>query len=465
MTITTGNALPIATISADVSTDAQSSDPVQMLLDGTSLVDATSLPPGFQSLLDQQMNMQDAAISPNPAAAEATPEAAMQSILGMSRNSEQGSSNKATATLSASTDTAQAEADRVSLENAGTIDNWSPAMPVVANMAETVPGKTANDAQQDSKVDDGKDIVVVPIAVAIDTPEQGFRRATGGESLPLVRQTVALPSVILAAHKQTMQPRDEALAHTGRTASPVKDDTPSFTLTGEQGGGDSEQNFKQADGLKFSLDTPHHESLKLASLTADQATAQAQPPASAGDASDAWQIKGEFNIHAAQQPSATVSANPVQPTLHSLHLPAQASPLQWGDALSEKVSMLINHKRDRAEIRIDPPHLGKLDIQIHLKADSATIQIHTHHAATRDLIDAASFRLKDFLHNSGYSAVDVNVSHRDQSMGQGAHGGQQQAADVSEISEPSSALLPETHAATRRIHACLSVQGVVDYFA
>ena len=106
-------------------------------------------------------------------------------------------------------------------------------------------------------------------------------------------------------------------------------------------------------------------------------------------------------------------------SLQTLQLAPQATASQWGDALGEKVSLLLSNKLSSAEIRLDPPHLGKLDIQIQLKDDSATITIHTQHAQTRDLIDSASARLREFLQEAGYSSVDVDVSHREQSMAQG----------------------------------------------
>jgi flagellar hook-length control protein FliK len=46
--------------------------------------------------------------------------------------------------------------------------------------------------------------------------------------------------------------------------------------------------------------------------------------------------------------------------------------------------------------------------------------IHTQHAQTRDLVDSSSFRLREILHNAGYSSVDVNVSHHDSSSNQHA---------------------------------------------
>ena len=118
----------------------------------------------------------------------------------------------------------------------------------------------------------------------------------------------------------------------------------------------------------------------------------------------------------------TAAQQVLPPHLQAISVSNSANNQQWGDALGERVSFLINQKLNSAEIRIDPPHLGKLDIQIHIKDDAAQVVIHTQHAQTRDLIENSSLRLREILQDAGYSSVDVNVSHRDSSSQQQASG-------------------------------------------
>jgi flagellar hook-length control protein FliK len=127
------------------------------------------------------------------------------------------------------------------------------------------------------------------------------------------------------------------------------------------------------------------------------------------------------------------------------------------------VSLLINNKLNSAEIRIDPPHLGKLDIQIQLKDDSATISINTHNAQTRELIDSASVRLREFLQEAGYSSVDVNVSHREQSMAQGDLSDQDQQSDSNDQQQSSDQ--SELAAAHQAELSLMIDDGRIDYFA
>jgi len=148
--------------------------------------------------------------------------------------------------------------------------------------------------------------------------------------------------------------------------------------------------------------------------------------------------------------------------LQTLQLAPQATASQWGDALGEKVSLLLSNKLNSVEIRLDPPHLGKLDIQIQLKDDSATITIHTQHAQTRDLIDSASARLREFLQEAGYNSVDVDVSHREQSMAQDDMSEQHQQQDDNDQQLSSRNDVTEMHQGELSL---MLDNGRVDFFA
>ena len=95
-----------------------------------------------------------------------------------------------------------------------------------------------------------------------------------------------------------------------------------------------------------------------------------------------------------------------------MSLARNADSTQWGTGLSERINWMIDQKQNTATIRIDPPYLGKLDVQIKIVDDATMITIQTQHAQTRDLIESASTRLRDFLQESGYQNVNVDVSQR-----------------------------------------------------
>lgn len=157
------------------------------------------------------------------------------------------------------------------------------------------------------------------------------------------------------------------------------------------------------------------------------------------------------------------TTTPMPAELPPLTVPPNASQTQWGQALGERVAFLINHKLNSAEIRIDPPHLGKLDIQIQLKDDSALVVIQTQHAQTRDMVENSSVRLREFLQQAGYDSVDVSVSHRE-SGPQQDQSGEHYASPANDDSDNlASSLTVENEP---MLAASMSVsESRIDYFA
>ena len=100
-------------------------------------------------------------------------------------------------------------------------------------------------------------------------------------------------------------------------------------------------------------------------------------------------------------------------SLQSMSLGRGETSTEVGNGLAERVQWMVNHKQNVAHIRLDPPLLGKLDVQVKVMDDVATITIQTQQGMTRDMIDAASHRLREALQESGFENVNVDVSHRE----------------------------------------------------
>ncbi len=110
--------------------------------------------------------------------------------------------------------------------------------------------------------------------------------------------------------------------------------------------------------------------------------------------------------------STAASNTGLPPHLESLALPRQAGAADWASGLGERVGWMIDRRQNSATIRLDPPMLGKLDVQVRVADDATTITIQAQHAPTRELIEASATRLRDFLQESGFQNVNVDVSQR-----------------------------------------------------
>ena len=86
----------------------------------------------------------------------------------------------------------------------------------------------------------------------------------------------------------------------------------------------------------------------------------------------------------------------------------------WDQALGEKVTWMIGQKLQAAEIRMNPPHLGPLEVKIQWHNDQTQIQFASHHAVVRDALEAALPRLRELMTQAGVDLGQVDVSAHSQ---------------------------------------------------
>ncbi len=91
-------------------------------------------------------------------------------------------------------------------------------------------------------------------------------------------------------------------------------------------------------------------------------------------------------------------------------LPAQAGTEAWQHQLGEKILWLVGQKLHEARIHLNPADLGPIDIQIQIHKDQAQIQMHATQALTRDMLDAAAWRLRETLAGQGLNLSGFDVS-------------------------------------------------------
>lgn len=130
----------------------------------------------------------------------------------------------------------------------------------------------------------------------------------------------------------------------------------------------------------------------------------------------------------------------------------------WDRSLGDRVQWMVNQNVQVAELRLNPPSLGPIEIRVQVEGDRTLVNFVAPQAAVREAIDAALPRLREMFAEGGMT-LDVSVSHQDarqargESDGQGAGGG----AQAGEAVEPSGAT-GETQAVRQGL-------GLVDYYA
>ncbi len=94
---------------------------------------------------------------------------------------------------------------------------------------------------------------------------------------------------------------------------------------------------------------------------------------------------------------------------------------QWNSQVGERINWMVNSNMQRAEIRLDPPELGNLDIRLNLAKDNqASILIHVSNATAKEAIESAIPRLREMFEQQGLNLVNVDVSQQNLSQQQSA---------------------------------------------
>jgi hypothetical protein len=94
--------------------------------------------------------------------------------------------------------------------------------------------------------------------------------------------------------------------------------------------------------------------------------------------------------------------------------PPVATPLGhpgWDAEMSERIVWMTSKSMSSAEIHLNPPNLGPVEVRISLNQDQqASIQFVSPHAAVREALEAAMPKLRDLFGAQQLSLADVSVS-------------------------------------------------------
>ena len=131
-------------------------------------------------------------------------------------------------------------------------------------------------------------------------------------------------------------------------------------------------------------------------------------------------------IASLQNTAASVAAPALQPVQITINAPVTQD--KWSDEFSQKITWLASSSKDQtAELHLNPPQLGPLDVVIKVSGDQATALFTSPHAAVRDAIEQAMPRLRDMLADNGIMLGNATVSDQTP-RDQGQSGAQRSSA-------------------------------------
>jgi flagellar hook-length control protein FliK len=104
------------------------------------------------------------------------------------------------------------------------------------------------------------------------------------------------------------------------------------------------------------------------------------------------------------------AAPPSSPALPNITLTAPFNQAGWDQALGERVQWMAGQGIQRANIKLNPAHLGPMEVRIQIQNDQANVQFNSAHGVVRDALEAALPRLRDMFDSAGVELTDVDVS-------------------------------------------------------
>ena len=107
--------------------------------------------------------------------------------------------------------------------------------------------------------------------------------------------------------------------------------------------------------------------------------------------------------------SNSASGVPLNTTLQDIHVDLPVGQSKWGGEFAQKVVWLSSQQNQVAEIRLNPAHLGPVEVMLSITQDQATAQFSSPHLAVREAIEQALPRLREMMAENGITLGNVMV--------------------------------------------------------
>lgn len=167
-------------------------------------------------------------------------------------------------------------------------------------------------------------------------------------------------------------------------------------------------------------------------------------------------------VSAIMSASQSRAASEIKIPVGSVQPPVGAS--GWGDALGQKVVWMAGQHQQVAELHLNPPNLGPMEVRLTISNDQVSALFVSHQPAVREAIEAAMPRLREMFADSGMMLGNATVSSdslpQQQNSGQERHSGAEPRPDFPLVDGYS---MPVTSRGI--VHLPGDGRGMVDLFA
>ena len=165
--------------------------------------------------------------------------------------------------------------------------------------------------------------------------------------------------------------------------------------------------------------------------------------------------------------TSNVAPPPAAPALHrdsSLAVNTPVRDQNWATDLGQKVVWLANADKQSAQLTLNPPEMGPIEISLDVDKGTASVSFTSANAEVRDALETALPRLREMFASAGIELGQTNVGAQSFSQQQAGYGEQNQSS--SRAMSDNAILGTETIGTLQTgVLAARQGNGMVDLFA
>ncbi|WP_334030884.1 flagellar hook-length control protein FliK [Burkholderia orbicola] len=240
-----------------------------------------------------------------------------------------------------------------------------------------------------------KDATAQPIdpASSRDALQAALAKLTGGAG------AIAMPATGTSAAATPTAPAATA----SNAAAPLTPKVPTFdrTLADAKGTLATQQTPTQVTPQTLQADANAQSGAQHALAAAGNATDPAASATLAAGATAAAAAQANLQLSPAAGAIAAANAHALAPHVGTA---------DWTDALSQKVVFLSNAHQQSAELTLNPPDLGPLQVVLRVADNHAHALFVSQHAQVRDAVEAALPKLREAMEAGGLGLGSATVS-------------------------------------------------------
>lgn len=130
--------------------------------------------------------------------------------------------------------------------------------------------------------------------------------------------------------------------------------------------------------------------------------------------------------------------------------------------LNEKIRWMVNARNTMAEIRLDPPELGSMQVRVNVAGDAASVSFVVQSQHAKEALADAMPKLREMLNEQGIELGDAQV-RKDNSSQSGNQNGQQLAGSNSGVGDTDGIASDEGRIIEQAVSR--EAKGGIDYYA